>query len=199
MASMISITPSNRKATFSRGRAGLTLVELLIAASLSIIILGGVMTSFILIVKSGYATSQYTDMELQSRKGLEYFARDVRMASAIDWSNWNTDASIALTIPTSSATDTITYRYIAASKTFTRFTASTNQTQTLFSNIASFDLIPYNITGASIPLNNLSEATQRTKQLQLTLVTNQSRTLMAKTTNTVLSARFILRNKKVTS
>ena len=48
-------------------------------------------------------------------------------------------------------------------------------------------------------LSDLAQAAQVTKQLQISLRASRTTATVATATNTVLSARFILRNKHVTT
>jgi prepilin-type N-terminal cleavage/methylation domain-containing protein len=207
MASMIITThnPATRKGTPNR-RSGFTLVEVMIAMSLSLIILAGVMTTYLFIMRAGFSTMSYADMENQSRIGLELFARDARMAKTITWNSAN---SITLVIPTSAADLSYLYQYNATAATFTRTCTTTGAaTETLISGItpSSFVLKGYKITTNplthypyEVDLTHLDIASVDTKQLQLTLGLGRTVSTTAGTSSNVISARFILRNKHVTS
>ncbi len=177
-----------------RARSGFTLVEVLIGATLGTMILAGVLTTFLFLGRSGMNVQNYNDMESQARKSLELFAEDVRQASAISWSSSTT---VTLTVNTAP----VIYTYESSSSTFFRRDAT--GTRALLTGVTSFTFKAYTITGAEI--TDFSTATARnsasknTKQLQLTLEAARSRTTVATATNTVLSARFILRNKVITA
>src|SRR3954466_5321748 len=117
---MIITTRSTRlpRNGMNRARRAFTLVELIVAMTLSTIVMAGVMSTYLFIVRTGVRTTNYTDMETQSRKGLEIFARDVRSASGI---TWNSSTSITLTVPTSTAAvNTYFYQFNSTAGTFTR-------------------------------------------------------------------------------
>ncbi len=177
-----------------RARSGFTLVEVLIGATLGTLILAGVLTTFLFLGRSGMNVQNYNDMESQARKSLELFAEDVRQASAISWSSSTT---VTLTVNTAP----VIYTYESSSSTFFRRDAT--GTRSLVTGVTSFTFKAYTITGAEI--TDFSTATARnsasknTKQLQLTLEAARSGTTLATATNTVLSARFILRNKVITA
>jgi Tfp pilus assembly protein PilV len=177
-----------------RARSGFTLVEVLIGATLGTMILAGVLTTFLFLGRSGMNVQNYNDMESQARKSLELFAEDVRQASAISWSSSTT---VTLTVNTAP----VIYTYESSSSTFFRRDAT--GTRSLVTGVTSFTFKAYTITGAEI--TDFSTATARnsasknTKQLQLTLEAARSGTTLATATNTVLSARFILRNKVITA
>ena len=204
MVFMIITTPSTRKKVAQR--AGFTLVEVMIAMALSLIVLAGVLSTFLYIVRAGYSTTSYADMENQSRMGLELFARDARMAKNI---TWNSSTSITLTIPTSSSDATYLYQYNSTAGTFTRTCTSAGTTaETLITGItaSSFTLQGYKLTTDpvthypyAVDLSNLSQASVDTKQIQLTLGLGRSVSTVPGASSNVISARFILRNKHVTT
>jgi prepilin-type N-terminal cleavage/methylation domain-containing protein len=173
-------------------RSGFTLVEMMVGATLSGFILAGVLSTFLFMGRTGANIRNYSDMESQARRALEQFAQDVRQASAVSWTN---DTTIVLTVDSAS----VTYAY--ASGAFTRATAA--GTSTLLSGITTFAFKAYSVTGAEITgigtTTTLASANLNTKQLQISLEAARTSTTVATATNTVLSARFILRNKRVTA
>lgn len=189
--------PASRSliARLRRPTGGFTLVEVMIAAALSSFILAGVLSTFLFLGRSGVNVQNYSDMESQARKALETFAEDVRQASAI---TWNSAVSMTLVVNTAS----IVYEYDSSAGTFSRQTAGT--TRRLISGITagSFTFKSYNIAGNELPLvtaANWTAATSSTKQVQISLECSRSNVTVVAVTNTVLSARFILRNKLVTA
>ena len=187
-------------------RRGFSLVEVLIGSTISTFILAGVLTAFLFLGRSGANIGNYSEMEKEARRGLELFAEDTRQAVNL---YWNSATSVRLTMPPSGAVGTtITYSYIARSGTFVRqVTVGTlvHPPATLIQGVAAFSFSGYMITGTAVDLSDLSTDTLRqtasrvTKQLQISLRANRSSRTVATATNTVLSARFILRNKRVTT
>jgi len=188
------------------GANGFTLVELMIGASLGAFILAGVLSTFLFMGRSGANVQNYNDMESQARNALEIFAQDVRQASGVVWSDANT---VALTV----ANLTVTYQYNPTARRFARqevvtATSVVNSTRVLVTGITSFAFSAYKITidpltgtAASVPLSTAAERTAAngtTKQLQISLEAARANTTVVAATNTVLSARFVLRNKRVT-
>ncbi len=188
---MIITTRSPRRDP-ARRRRGFTLVEVLIAATLAGAVLLAVLSSFLFLGRSGWALQSYNEMETQARKALEVFAEDTRQASAV---TWNSSTSVTLVVNATS----VTYAYNAG--TFARTSAGT--TTTLVDGITSFSFLAYTINGTQI--SDFSTAAARltangtTKQIQISLAALRARQTATDTTNTVLSARFILRNKRVTA
>jgi hypothetical protein len=176
------------------------LVEILIGATLASFVLAGVISTFVFLGRSGLNIQNYNDMESQARKALEIFAEDVRQASSITWSSATT---VSLIINTS----TVTYGYNSTAKTFVK-DAGLPTEKVLITGVTRFEFRGYSITGNPITdfssAAALTVANRSTKQLQISLeaaryldFASQRRNIAA--SNTVLSARFILRNKIVTT
>jgi len=179
---------------------GFTLVELMIGSTLGAFILAAVLSTFLFMGRSGANVQNYNDMEAQARKALEVFAQDTRQASGVVWSDANT---VALTVGTLS----VTYQYNPTARRFARQEAVTatgtiNSTRVLVTGITTFAFSAYNISGNSVPISTAAERTAAngtTKQLQISLEASRTSTTVVAATNTVLSARFVLRNKRVTA
>ena len=179
-------------------RRGFTLTELIIAASLSSVILAGVLSTFLMMGRTGANTANYAKLEAEARNALEYFGRDVRMANNVSWGSLppSTATSLTLTIPPSSAggpTRTVIYAWDSASKRFIR-RDSTTGTFVLIANCTVFSFQAYKLGGTGEASNALE-----TKQIQLSLTASRSSTTVVTATDVVLSARFILRNKDVSA
>lgn len=188
---MTTTTPSpTRKAA----RRGFTLVEVMIGATLAAFILAGVMSTFLFLGRSGANIQNYNDMESQARTALELFAEDTRQASSI---TWITSEELYLTVNAQA----IYYYYDSTNQTFYRKVTSSGTPRALVTGITNFSYQAYSITGASLALSTATElatASKSTKQLQISLEAARSSETVVDATNTVLSARFILRNKRIT-
>jgi prepilin-type N-terminal cleavage/methylation domain-containing protein len=194
---MITTIPSSIDALRRpRGARGFTLVEVMIGAALSAFILAAVLSSFLFLGRSGANVRNYNDMEAQARKALELFAEDVRQASAI---TWNSTTSITLVVNSA----TILYAYDSGAAAFVRRDAAGSRTLLTGITPGSFSFKGYTITGSEITAmstpSDLVVAGNATKQLQISLAASRTSTTVVAATNTVLSARFILRNKVVTA
>lgn len=183
------------------GAGGFTIVELMIGASLASFILAGVLSTFLFLGRSGANVQNYNDMEAQARNALEYFAEDTRQASAVTWGADSNTVSLTIGL------NRVTYVYNPTARNFTRTevviaTSAAVSSRVLVTGITSFAFSAYNISGTSLPLAtaaNLIAANGTTKQLQISLEASRTNRTVVAATNTVLSARFILRNKRVTA
>lgn len=166
----------------------------MVAAGLSSFILAGVLSTFLFMGRSGANMRNYNDMEAQARRALELFAEDTRQASSV---NWTSDTSLTLVVNFAN----VTYTYNAGTASFSR--TSTVGTTTLLTGITDFNFLAYTITGT--PITDFSTAAARvtanntTKQVQLSLSAARSTATVTNATNVVLSARYVLRNKRVTA
>ncbi|MFI5356208.1 MAG: PilW family protein [Opitutales bacterium] len=174
------------------------MMETMVAAGLAAFVLLGILQTFLFIGKTSYNASNYCVMEEQSRRAMETFGEEVRQASAI---TWNSSSSVTLTVPTSSGNITVNYIYDSSTsgstaQCFYRQVGS-GTPLILVRNVTAFAFERYELvigTGSNIASNDLS-----TKQLQMTLQTTMKGVTAAAATNAVLSARYILRNKSVSS
>jgi len=167
----------------------------MIGASISSFVLAGVMSTFLFLGRSGANIQNYNDMESQARSALELFAEDTRQASNIIWTS---RTNITLNVNNVF----ITYYYDKDTASFYRRDTGTGRTSRIVTGIVAFEFKAFGITGASLPLdtaNDLLAAGKTTKQLQLSLESTRNTRTVSKASNTVLSARFILRNKRITA
>jgi Tfp pilus assembly protein PilW len=206
MASPTFSTPPTER----RRAGGFTLVELLISFGLASVIMAGVMTTFVMMARTGVLAQNYSELEVEARKALELFSREARMANGITAYGAN---SVTFTIPDTTWNRTsnlysVTYSFDTATKKFTRtgppITDPTGAaaTTTLVTNvlpIGSTDFIRYFryvTSGYSTGFtSNYATSALEIKQIELNFIAQRTQTAVATATDKVLSARFILRNK----
>jgi len=188
-----------------RGRAGFTLVEVMIAAGISTLVLAGVLSAFLFIGRAGFSSSGYSEMEAQLRRGLDTFANDARMAQNI---TWNSAQSITLYLPTDgSGSRLVTYAYDSSSTgetagCFYRVVGPANSAQprrVLVRNVASdfsFNRYKLDINGVT---DNVAANDLETKLIQINLTASRTAHTVGTTSQTSRSARYLLRNKRVTN
>lgn len=182
---MTTSSPTAHKTV--RARRAFTLVEIMVVVVISGMILGGVMSTYMAVLKSSMRLWNYEKMEREANRGLEFFARDVRMAKAVVW---NSSSSITLTVPQAGGgTDqAVLYAWNSGAKTFNRTVGGA--TATLVRDVQSFAFNRFNL--AQAPAVNDYE----TNQIQVTM-TAAPRTngVYVESSKRVLSARFVLRNR----
>lgn len=190
-----STVPRRRRAR------GFTLVEIMAATSLSSIVLSGVLSSFVLLGQNSYNAANYSVMESESRRALERFTEEARMADNI---TWNSGSSVTLSVTGASGSYVVTYAYNSATSGATAQSfyrqmgtpGSGNPPLVLVRKVSEFAFRRYKvINGADFTASNDLE----TKQLQITLRTVRTGVTTVSATNSVLSARVVLRNKQVST
>jgi type II secretory pathway pseudopilin PulG len=190
----------SQRGAFSR--CGFTLVEVIVSAGLSGFILAGVLSAFLMLGRSGYNAASYCIMEAEARRALETFSQEARLASNLTWTSAN---SVTLTVVTSTAaTYLVTYAYDSSTsgttaKSFYRVlgdASSASARLVLVRNVTDFSFRRYKVVnGVDYTAANDLE----TKQLQITLRSVRTGVTTVATTNAVLSARIVLRNKAVST
>ena len=179
--------------------AGFTLVELLVGMSLSLLIMGAVLSSYVFLGRNftrtlGIISKNQPTLESQGRRALAYFSQDVRMASGI--SGTPSASSLTLTLPSSSGTTTVTYAYDSTGRTLTRTTAS-GAALVLQANLLTFAFNYYD-TSAN-PYTSFTNYLSGIKQVSMAFSSqagagfNGTLTQVYQTT----SSRLILRNKSL--
>lgn len=175
---------------------GFTLVEVLIAATLSTFVLAGVLSAFLFLARTGFRSSGYSEMEAEMRRGLDTFARDTRNATDLHWSSTQ-----KLTLTVSDGTVTYAYDDDPASATyrcFYRAEGNAGQPRTVLIRglTADFAFQRYKLEQPGVSDNSASNDSE-TKLLQLTLRAVRTSGATTGASNSAISARYMLRNKRV--
>jgi Tfp pilus assembly protein PilW len=216
MAKLAYPISSTRRIERTRSTAGFTLVEILIGFALASFIMTGVMTTFLMMGRSGVLAQNYTELEVEARKALQTFSREARMANAITNITYVSgvgNTSITLAIPDTSWDRTVTaysvtYTFDTDAKSFKRTgppltdPTGASTTTTLVTNVKQItgqDYIRFfrydNVGYQGNYTTNFATSTDEIKQVELNFVAQRTSTTVATATDKVLSARFILRNK----
>lgn len=96
---------------------GFTLVEVLVGATLSAVVLAAVLSSYIYMGRGLARLANQQTLEAEGRRTLALFARDVRMANTLVTVSTSPSSPAAnrvdldLTLPTDPSTNTVTYYY----------------------------------------------------------------------------------------
>lgn len=184
-------------------RRGFTLAEVMIAATISTFVLAGVLSAFLMIGRSGFLASSYSELESETRRALEIFGNDARKATDI---RWNSRSSITLWVATATnASNVVTYAYDDAERSATRGcfyrvvgdADSTLPRRILVRNVSpDFTFERFKLE-QSDDTANYATSDLETKQLQVTLRARRSGSTTVAANQAALSARYILRNKRV--
>jgi prepilin-type N-terminal cleavage/methylation domain-containing protein len=106
------------RARRKRWVGGFTLVELLVATTVSGLVLAGVLTTAVQIMRSGAQLASYSEMNGQIRRALEQFGGEARLASDLAW---NSAGDVTLSVPNAEGVvSTVTYAWSADTQTFFR-------------------------------------------------------------------------------
>jgi len=204
---MITFTPpiDSHLTPARRTDRGFTLAEIMVAAAISTLVLVGVMGAFIFIGRAGFSTSGYSELEAQMRRGLDTFANDARMARGITWNNAQ---SITLALPTAGNGQTlVTYAYDSSTsgatpRCFYRLLGDANSPATR--RVLVRDVNPdFSFSRFKLEQNGVTDNTAsndlETKLIQINLRAAKTGVTVGSTSQGSRSARYLLRNKRVTN
>ncbi|MBI2814923.1 MAG: prepilin-type N-terminal cleavage/methylation domain-containing protein [Opitutae bacterium] len=176
--------------------AGLTLVELMVAGGIGSFVLTGVLSVVLMMGRSGVSAANYADMEAQSRRAVDEFAQDVRMASDL---TWNSSSSVTLTVPDNYAAygNKVTYALDSAATgptaaSFYRLpgiAGALNPRLALARNVTSLTFTRFTRT------NTVAADDFSAKRLQLTMNLRTTAQTTVDQNTLVVSASYVLRNK----
>lgn len=176
---------------------GFTLVEMMMALAIGTIVSAGATSSFLLLGRTAIRVGNYHEMAKQTSGALERFAQDVRMGSDI---TWNSSSSITLTVPDNYAAtgNSVTYAWEPnpAIATFRCFyvmpgtAADSNARVVLLREVTAFNYARFNRLDAPATTD------PQIKRIQINMTTSRSSVTTVKTSNEVVSASYILRNKQ---
>lgn len=188
-----------------RRRAGFTLTEVMVSAGLASMVLAGVLGAFLLIGRTGYASSNYSEMESQIRRALDVFGADARKATNIQWTDPRTITLAVVT--TGNSTTLVTYAYDAdpASAGFRSFyrvagpVGSTAPRTNLVRQVASdFSFQRFKLEQPGVA-DNTAASDLETKQIQVNLRAERTGATTVTASQSAVSARYLLRNKRVSN
>ena len=198
MTSSLSNLPRQRR----QSRA-FTLVEVLIAASLGAIVMAGVISASLMLIRSGVRVSNYSMMEAQTRRAFEQMGIDARMANSFT-SIYTSGVITAftLTIPSNDLITQrqVTYGYDTTSdplhKKFFMVPGSNPAVTTgrlnLVGEVSGLTFLRYDTSNTLIPASTTSDAT--VKHIQVSISVSRATTGVAAATQVIRSSAFTLRN-----
>lgn len=174
-------------------RSGFTLVEVMVALTIGVMVLGIASGSLVFLARSSVAASNYQNMGTSGRKALEYFSSDARMTSdvlgiAVYSGSKRAYATVLQVYKEGGGTETIRYTYDSSGGTFTR--VSPSGSTTLLSGVQRLFLTFYDING------NETDDLLAAKEVQLS-AKMERKALTLDNTDEIISARFMMRNRIV--
>jgi len=160
----------------------------MLAITIGGIVLAGAATSVNMWARSSMAVGNYADMSGSCRRALDIFATDVRMANGVTVSTASTFTFSAFDSGTSSVI--VSYVFDDTSDTLTR--TYDGVSRVILENVENFALTYSDLT-LSTTTNPLS-----VKVVQIKAIL-QKKVLNLSNTDEIISARFMLRNRRVSS
>lgn len=87
------------------------MVEVLIGMSLSMVVMAAVLSSYLFIGRNLVRLANQQALEAGGRRALDYFTRDVRMATGVTSAS---DTAVTLAVPTATVASAISYTYYSS-------------------------------------------------------------------------------------
>ena len=144
----------------NRTQAGFTVMELLVGAAISGLVLASAATFFLFSVRSFAAMANYTDLNTKDRQASDTITRDVRNALSVVSATTN---QIVLQAPPVGGNHTVTYTYDPAAATTSgagRLTRTdSGSSRILLAGVTSFSFSIYQRPGTNSTYNTFSPAT----------------------------------------
>ena len=193
---MISCTTKSEQPGIAA--AGFTLVEIMVAAAISVFVLAGVLTANLQVIRGGVRITEYAEMESQMRRALDFLGRDLK--EAVDLT-WNGESDLTLTIPTSDTTTAqVTYAWTSASGSFFRVAgASSTATVGRLELVRGIKLLSTGGAGlvfARFDRDGVATTSDAaTKIIQITMTASRGAQTTANASQTAVSVTYTLRNK----
>ncbi|MBI3885626.1 MAG: prepilin-type N-terminal cleavage/methylation domain-containing protein [Opitutae bacterium] len=193
----ISTTTRDRRAGC---QCGFTLVEAMVAALLGGLVLFGVLSTNLQLMKSGVRMTQYAEMNSQVGRGLDQLGHDLKSASDVAL---NSASDLTITITDAAGTTTqVTYAWTSASQSFFRV-AGTDSTVTtgrtvLVTGIPALANGSPGVSFARFDRDGVAATTNAaTKRIQVLMNITRTAVTTVATNDSAVSATFVLRNKPV--
>lgn len=185
----MTITTVHSRSQHAHGRGGFSLMEVMIAMSIGVVLLGLATGGLLFLSRSLTTITQYAEMSQESRFALEVFGRDVRMSTRVHKLD-----SHFLAVDRAAAgggNEYIEFVFDPDTETFARVMQDGNR-QVMLTGVRELNINYFTVRGD--PTVNPLEV----KEVQLEALI-QRRALTVAATNYIISAQFMLRNHSVTN
>ncbi len=201
---MITTTGLSRKRGWRRSffKRGFTLAEMMVATAVVGVVLAASTGSLTFVARGSAGLANYHDMNLRGRFMLDKFASDARMTVDV---NEATSTMVSLDVYNSSGgLDTVVYSFEEGASSLSRTVyedqdMSSGVADVILENVIELDFTYFNmIYDASS--KELTETTKllEIKEIQLEAVMRLT-ALNTINTNQIISARYMMRNKRVST
>lgn len=181
-----------------QSQSGFTIVELIVALSLSMIVMSAVLSGFLFIGRNFARLANQQSLEVAARNTQAYLAQDIRRATSLSSPS---ATEFTLSIPTAAAAVSVRYVYDPSSKTISRI-ASPGGSQILQRDIIDAYFRYYDVRGipydnGSAPFTTYTNYRSGIKQvsLQFTAQTGDADSGTRTPVSQFASPRLLLRNK----
>ncbi len=183
------------KQTTHKGIRGFTLIEVVLATSLSVLAFAAVASMMLYGSKSTVAMGNYADLDRYSRQALDQMTTDIRQANKV-LSCTNNQLQIQAVDITSGATNNLSYIYDPVGQTLNRvYLGATNiLLKGIVSNTVQFAMYQRNPIGGDVSTNYLTTNAAICKIVQFSWKCSRSILGMADT-ESVQSAKVVIRKE----
>jgi hypothetical protein len=184
----------------------------MIGATIATVVMAGVLSTYMLLLRSGVRVQNYSTMSAHTRRAFEQLGLDVRMASKLSATVPAPSAgrskitSITLTVPFNYTNNSnqVTYAYDSTMRWLYMVPGDgsayvvpgsgtvPDDQQILIRNVTSLTFVRYDKDGVVIPASTTSDVTA--KRVLCSINVGQSATAVAATTEAIPSAAFAMRN-----
>lgn len=178
---------------------GFSLVELVVATTLSTIVLASVVSTFIVFAAGSKSVAGYTEMSGQSRKALELYSRDIRAAEDITQAE---ETTLLIVYPDGDFYDgsTVEYTYDDSASIFSRIErdkdGNLNSNEVVLDGVEQFAFGFFDPLGTRLDYDTESLLLSvKSVRIDAVMVRDISETDV---TDYIISARFMMRNRSVT-
>lgn len=183
---------SSRRLPIQSRRSAFTLAEVMVTSAILAVVLASIIPTFAFFSKSVAALGNYAIMSGESRKALELFGRDLHAAEDLKAASAN---ELTVQLPAELGESIIHYKYDASARSLTREKSDSSGTllhaDVLLEDAESFKFVYYN--RLSVDVSGSASILAEAKSVQINAKL-QKRVITSKTSDYIISARFLMRN-----
>lgn len=117
---------------------GFTFVEVMVAALLSVVVVGSLMITSVFVSKDFKAVTNYDELDRHSRNALDYLGRDLRNAAQV---TYGSSSDVTLTNDDGSG---FSYQWNSGDSTFKRYYTNAQGTVTVTTLLTNCDVFNFN-------------------------------------------------------